>query len=70
MWNFPDESLAFILADSGFDVWIVSGRGSRYCSHTSLTPNDQVLILNDEIGIPYGLKFPIFINSNYWWTFN
>jgi len=70
LWNFPDESLAFILADSRFDVWIVNDRASRYSSHTSLTSNERVLILNDEFGIPYGLGFPIFINSSYWWTFN
>ena len=65
LWNSPDESLAFILADSGFDVWIVSGRESRYSSHTSLTPNDKVLILNDEFRIPYGQRFPTFTNSSY-----
>ncbi|RHN50922.1 putative triacylglycerol lipase [Medicago truncatula] len=38
--NSPNESLPFILADSGFDVWLVSGRGSKYSSHSSLTPKD------------------------------
>ncbi|OVA17526.1 Alpha/beta hydrolase fold-1 [Macleaya cordata] len=28
--NSPDESLAFILADSGFDVWIANTRGTRF----------------------------------------
>ncbi|RHN50923.1 putative triacylglycerol lipase [Medicago truncatula] len=42
--NSPDESLPFILADSGFDVWLVSGRGSKYSSHISLTPNDLVVL--------------------------
>jgi len=46
--NSPDESLPFILADSGFDVWLVSGRGSKYSSHISLTSNDLVVIFNDE----------------------
>ncbi|KAG8642239.1 hypothetical protein MANES_12G068700v8 [Manihot esculenta] len=39
--NSPDESLAFILADNGYDVWIANTRGSRFSrGHTSLTPYD------------------------------
>ncbi|KAG8387059.1 hypothetical protein BUALT_Bualt03G0213900 [Buddleja alternifolia] len=37
----PDQSLAFLLADNGFDVWLVSSRGTKYSrGHTSLSPDD------------------------------
>ncbi|XP_077228096.1 triacylglycerol lipase 2-like [Tasmannia lanceolata] len=39
--NSPDQSLAFVLADSGFDVWIANGRGTRWsCKHASLDPTN------------------------------
>ncbi|XP_027171746.1 triacylglycerol lipase 2-like [Coffea eugenioides] len=37
----PDQSLALILADSGFDVWLVSSRGTKYSlSHETLSPDN------------------------------
>lgn len=41
--NPPDQSLAFLLADNGFDVWLVSVRGTKYSlGHRSLSPDDAV----------------------------
>ncbi|XP_030929953.1 triacylglycerol lipase 2-like isoform X1 [Quercus lobata] len=38
----PDQSLAFLLVDNGFDVWLANTRGSKYSrGHTSLSPNEQ-----------------------------
>ncbi|KAF7141431.1 hypothetical protein RHSIM_Rhsim06G0168900 [Rhododendron simsii] len=39
--NTPDQSLGFILADNGYDVWLANTRGAKYSSgHTSLSPSD------------------------------
>ncbi|XP_008788885.2 triacylglycerol lipase 2-like [Phoenix dactylifera] len=40
--NSPDESLGYILADNGYDVWIANTRGTIYSlGHTSLSPDDS-----------------------------
>lgn len=42
----PDQSLALLLADNGFDVWLTSTRGTKYSQgHTSLSTNDAVSFL-------------------------
>lgn len=49
-----DQSLALLLADNGFDVWLVSTRGTKYSlGHTSLSPDDDVHFLPES-------KLPLF----------
>ncbi|GAA0154643.1 lipase [Lithospermum erythrorhizon] len=40
--NSPEESLAYILADNGYDVWVSNIRGTRFSRrHVTLSPNSR-----------------------------
>jgi lysosomal acid lipase/cholesteryl ester hydrolase len=68
--NYPNESLAFILADQGYDVWLGNVRGNRYSSgHTKHSRNSDSYwrFSYDEmalIDLPAMLEYALEKNGN------
>jgi pimeloyl-ACP methyl ester carboxylesterase len=57
--NFADQSLGFILADAGYDVWIGNVRGNRYSrAHVKYDPNHDEAFWDFSFDEMANIDFP------------
>lgn len=62
--NFPSESLGFLLADAGYDVWLSNNRGNVYSTPPS-PPDSFWDFTYDEMAGNYYCCYALFLHLSH-----